>query len=72
MSIYRKFSNQTKGLLLNVCVCVGLLPLFLELAIMEIQPKTLQMRFETGSHFFALAGLELTEIHLPRLLSCWD
>lgn len=37
---------------------------FLELVIMEIQPKTLQMRFETGSPFFALAGLELTEIHL--------
>lgn len=40
---------------------------------MEIQPKTLQMRFETGSPFFALAGLELTEIHPPASPpECWD
>ena len=28
--------------------------------------------FETGSHYVALAGLELTELYLPLPLKCWD
>lgn len=28
--------------------------------------------FETGSPCVALAGLEITEIHLPYLPLCWD
>lgn len=46
MLLYLNFSTQTMRLLLNVCGCISLFLLFcfLELAVMEIQPKALHIR----------------------------